>query len=146
MSSGTHVLGFRKLTYKAFFVRSVSHVPPQQFAEKSAFNSYTSLPASGAGLVLPPGNHVTQPWCFLRLNAVLQRIDIGRTTWLEGIKSGFYPPPIQVSHRNRWISYEIDELQNALIQEMDKEALKKTVEQMVFRRRPMALINQHSIE
>ena len=78
---------------------------------------------------------VDRPMHFLRLALVLQRIDISRTTWLEGVKSGLYPPPIQVGHRNRWISSEIESVQAAMVRGEVGDTLRLTVANLIAQRK-----------
>ena len=91
--------------------------------------------ANSASNILRTCRAVDRPMHFLRLALVLQRIDISRTTWLEGVKSGLYPPPIQVGHRNRWISSEIESLQAAMVRGEVGEALRLTVADLIVQRK-----------
>lgn len=48
---------------------------------------------------------------LLRLPEVLERFQIGRSTWYAGVKRGIYPPPVKIGYRTAvWRSSDIDRL------------------------------------
>jgi predicted DNA-binding transcriptional regulator AlpA len=48
---------------------------------------------------------------FLRLHQVLDRFQIARTSWLDGIHHGRFPKPIRIGPRTvAWREAELDEL------------------------------------
>jgi prophage regulatory protein len=48
---------------------------------------------------------------FLRLPQVLSIIPLGKTSWLEGVKSGRFPKPVKLSSRcTAWRAEDIREL------------------------------------
>jgi prophage regulatory protein len=52
---------------------------------------------------------------FLRLRQVLAVIPLGRTCWLDGVKSGRYPKPVKLSARcTAWRAEDIRELIKSL--------------------------------
>lgn len=67
-----------------------------------------------------PGSH------FLRLNGVLERIPVSKTSWYEGISNGLYPPGVDISPGGSgkvtaWLSDDIDKLVEKLIARGQKE-------------------------
>lgn len=54
----------------------------------------------------------TQPdEALLRLEQVLDRFQIGRSTWYAGVKRGIYPAPIKIGHRTAlWRASDIERL------------------------------------
>jgi prophage regulatory protein len=52
---------------------------------------------------------------LLRLHQVLNRFQIGRSTWYAGVKRGIYPPPIKIGYRTAlWRASDIDRLIESL--------------------------------
>ncbi len=57
----------------------------------------------------PQNNH--SPSGFLRLQQVLQRFPVSRSTWWAGVKRGDYPAAVKLSERtSAWHSGDIDAL------------------------------------
>nr|WP_312990532.1 AlpA family phage regulatory protein [Comamonas koreensis] len=54
---------------------------------------------------------------LLKLNAVLARFPVSRSTWYNGIKSGRFPAPIKIGLRGcAWREIEINALIEKLVQ------------------------------
>ena len=48
---------------------------------------------------------------FLNVSQVVERLPMGRSTWLEGVKAGKYPAPVRLSpQRPVWKQSAIDSL------------------------------------
>jgi prophage regulatory protein len=57
---------------------------------------------------------------FVRLPQVLSLIPLGKTCWLEGVKSGRFPKPVKLSARcTAWRAEDIRDL----IQRLSRESL-----------------------
>lgn len=53
----------------------------------------------------------TKPNRLLRLNQVLDRIPVSKTTWYDGIKAGRYPSAIRLAPRtSAWLESDIEAL------------------------------------
>lgn len=49
---------------------------------------------------------------FVRLETVLQRIPVSRTTWLAGCRTGIYPAPIRIGARA--VAWRIEDIERLL--------------------------------
>jgi len=56
---------------------------------------------------------------FLRLRQVLQFIPVGRSRWYEGVKTGEYPPPVNLGPRAK--GYRVADIR-ALIDRINEQA------------------------
>lgn len=53
---------------------------------------------------------------LLRLNQVLKRVPVSRSTWLAGVKTGRFPKPHRMGNRcTMWLSTDIDELIDSIV-------------------------------
>ena len=53
---------------------------------------------------------------LLRLNQVLERVPVSRSTWLAGVKTGRFPKPHRMGNRcTMWLSTDIDELIDSIV-------------------------------
>jgi len=56
-------------------------------------------------------NQVKKGEKLLRLNDVLERLPISKSTWLYGVKNGYYPQPIKLGVRTiAWRESNIDSI------------------------------------
>lgn len=49
---------------------------------------------------------------FVRLPQVLAIFPVGRTTWLEGVKSGKYPKPVKLGERT--VAWKVSDIQKLI--------------------------------
>lgn len=70
-------------------------------------NPNSKLPENGAFLRLPQiiGNPKAEP-------PIPPIIPIGRTSWLEGVKSGKYPKPVKLGERTT--AWKVEDIRNLL--------------------------------
>lgn len=60
---------------------------------------------------------------LLRLNRVLEKVPVSKSTWWEGVAAGIYPPPIKLSSRiTVWLESDIDEFIDSLGKEARAES------------------------
>jgi predicted DNA-binding transcriptional regulator AlpA len=53
---------------------------------------------------------------FIKLNQVLRHIPVSRSTWLRGVKKGWYPHPVKVSAKlTFWRTTDIQKLIDDLL-------------------------------
>jgi len=56
---------------------------------------------------------------LLRIDQVLERIPVSKTTWYEGVRKGVYPPPVRLTPRTTaWFEADIDDLMDRFRQSM----------------------------
>jgi predicted DNA-binding transcriptional regulator AlpA len=59
---------------------------------------------------------------LLRLQQVLERFPIGRTSWFDGIRQGRYPKSIHIGPRTvAWLEEDLDQLLEKLVQDSKNE-------------------------
>lgn len=48
--------------------------------------------------------------CLIRLTAVLDRVQVSKSKWWQGVASGEFPAPYKIGRSSVWDSAEIDQL------------------------------------
>ena len=85
----------------------------------------------------PTGNgtavvaHFADLW---RRREVLKRLGIEKSHWHDGIRKGFYPPPIKIGAASRWGAGEIEVLRLAIVSGQSGDGLKSTTASIVAAR------------
>jgi prophage regulatory protein len=70
----------------------------------------------------------TKPLRILRINEVLQRQGLPKSTFYEKVKNGFVTKPVSLGARSvGWPESEIDQINRALISGADAEQIKQLV-------------------
>ena len=82
-------------------------------------------------------NFQKSPITILRLNDVMIRTGLPKSSVYEKIKNNEIPKPISIGlKRVGWPSYEIDEINKALISGADPTAIKTLVSRLTSEREP----------
>lgn len=70
----------------------------------------------------------TKPLRILRINEVLQRQGLPKSTFYDKVKSGLMTKPINLGERSRgWPEFEVDEITRAVIAGVNSEKIKQLV-------------------
>jgi len=76
---------------------------------------------------------------FMKLKEVLERIGLGRSNFLDKVKSGLFPPQIHVGPRAvRWDEFELSEVQAAYLAGRGPDDIRALVRRLVAEREPPA--------
>ena len=70
-------------------------------------------PASGTATAAP----VPEPEALLRLPAVLAAVGLGRTAWLDLVRTGAAPAPVHIGRAAAWPSSEVQAFIRARIRQ-----------------------------
>jgi prophage regulatory protein len=75
---------------------------------------------------------------LLRLNEVLNKTGLKRSTIYKHIQGGTFPPPVKLSpYISLWPEHEVDEVIRAWIAGMDREVLQNLVAELVEKRKTL---------
>ncbi|TVM30534.1 helix-turn-helix transcriptional regulator [Oceanidesulfovibrio marinus] len=68
---------------------------------------------------IPVGERTLPKEGFIRLPQVLQVLPIGKTSWWEGIKKGYYPAPVKLGPRTT--AWKVEDIR-ALIDRLSNQS------------------------